>query len=101
VDNNLKMTSKPAIRQDIGISVFPNPFNDKVKFTITLPESGNCELAIYNVMGQKVKTVLNGFLASGSNLFEIDLPDFLSGYFIYNFKMGDTQLTGKLLKTDR
>jgi len=100
-ENNFRTTSNPVIKQNIGVSVYPNPFNNKVKFTITLPESGNCELAIYNVMGQKVKTVLNGFVPSGSNLIEIDLPEYRSGYFIYNFKMGDRQITGKLLKADQ
>lgn len=41
------------------ISNYPNPFNPSTTIKLDLAESGQIELAIYNIKGQKVKTLLD------------------------------------------
>lgn len=53
-------------------NVYPNPFNPSTKIKIDVPEFSNIELSVYNVLGQKVKTLLNSNLNPGSYEFEWD-----------------------------
>jgi len=52
----------PKITQ---ISNYPNPFNPSTTIKLDLAESGNIELAIYNIKGQKVKTLLDAYSSKG------------------------------------
>jgi len=52
----------PKITQ---ISNYPNPFNPSTTIKLDLAESGKIELAIYNIKGQKVKTLLDAYSSKG------------------------------------
>jgi len=47
------------------ISNYPNPFNPSTTIKLDLAESGKIELAIYNIKGQKVNTLLNAYSSKG------------------------------------
>jgi len=47
------------------ISNFPNPFNPSTTIKLDLAESGKIELAIYNIKGQKIKTLLDAYSTKG------------------------------------
>ncbi len=44
---------------------YPNPFNPETKIVFNLPESGRVKLEIYNIKGQKVKTLLDCYMSPG------------------------------------
>ena len=46
---------------------YPNPFNPQTQFHYDLPKSGNIHLAIYDVLGKEVYTVLNGYQRTGKH----------------------------------
>ncbi len=46
---------------------YPNPFNPETTIAFDLPESGNVRVDIYNMRGQKVKTILNKDLEAGEH----------------------------------
>ena len=47
------------------ISNCPNPFNPTTTIKLDLAESGKIELAIYNIKGQKVKTLMDAYSTKG------------------------------------
>jgi len=46
---------------------YPNPFNPQTQFHYDLPKSGNIHLAIYDVLGKEVYTVLNDYQRAGKH----------------------------------
>ena len=44
---------------------YPNPFNPRTEIRFDLPKEGNVELAIYNLMGQKIRNLTSGSMAPG------------------------------------
>ena len=46
---------------------FPNPFNPSTTIKFNLAETGNVILEIYNIRGQKVKSLLNGIIYKGKH----------------------------------
>ena len=44
---------------------YPNPFNPETNIDFSIPAKGQVELAVYNILGQQIKTLLSGSRASG------------------------------------
>ena len=51
---------------ETAISNYPNPFNPATTIKFDLLQSGKVELSIYNIKGQKVKTLMDAYSAKGS-----------------------------------
>lgn len=98
-------SSKPApVAQEapitkLGVSAYPNPFTNQVKFTVQSPVSGKGSLDIYNLLGQKIYSVYKGnVLAGRKETIEFNVPSKNSGNLIYSFKVGSQQVNGKLIQ---
>jgi hypothetical protein len=84
---------------DITVSAYPNPFTDRVKFSITSSISGNATLDIYNIMGVKLVTVYQGYLLAGSKqVINYKVPAKFKGTLIYVLTIGNQQINGKLIE---
>jgi|GEM_PF-4286790 len=91
------VTNAPVIESPT-VNAYPNPFNDRIKFVIKSPNAGNGSLEIYNVMGQKVKTVYQGHINTGDQSFEITIPKKQQQTLIYMLRVDGKKVTGKLLQ---
>lgn len=65
-------TAQPVNREKAGTVIFPNPANDHVSVQFTLDEQQNVRISIYNIMGQKVKTLTDGAYSRGSHAVDWD-----------------------------
>jgi len=61
------------------------------------PEAGQISLEVFNVIGQKVKTVYLGHIVTGLQSFELNVPEGLRSTLIYRFTVNGKQFTGKLI----
>jgi flagellar hook assembly protein FlgD len=48
---------------------FPNPFNPTTTIEYSIPTTGNVSLAIYNVAGQKIRTLVNA--SQSANFYKV------------------------------
>ena len=98
VTNTSPAVSNQAITK-LAVSTYPNPFTDKVKFSIVSPVSGKASLDIYNVMGQKLKTIYQGYLFAGrQQVIEYNTSSIYKSTLIYILKVGDKQVNGKVVQ---
>jgi hypothetical protein len=95
--NNSVTTVEQSIQQPTVVAA-PNPFNDRIRFSIKSPVSGNGSLELYNMLGQKVKVVYSGNIEKGMiQTFEYNVPGAQRSNMIYMFRIGNYKTTGKLI----
>lgn len=59
--------SSPLPEQDFKVTVHPNPFNPNTTFSFSLQNEIQVSLEVYNVKGQRVATIANRVMPSGSH----------------------------------
>jgi hypothetical protein len=65
---------------------YPNPFNPSTTITFELPEASAVSLNVYNILGQLVTTVAEGYFEAGSHIVEFTGSDLPSGIYFYELK---------------
>ena len=76
---------------------FPNPFNPTTTIKYDLPKSGNIELVIYDILGRKVKTLVNETREAGRYEVKWDASSVSSGVYIYQLRSEDYINTKKMI----
>jgi len=61
-----------------------------------MPEAGNVKLTLYNILGQEVKTLVNGFKESGIHTVNFSASELNSGIYIYKIESGSFVQTRKM-----
>ncbi|MCH8171448.1 MAG: T9SS type A sorting domain-containing protein, partial [Bacteroidetes bacterium] len=97
VDNELVIPQKFTLEQN-----YPNPFNPTTTIRFALPEASFVILRIYNMLGQEVKTLVNGEKNAGTynvqwrgdNNFGVKVS---SGTYIYRVIAGQNIFTKKMV----
>jgi bacillopeptidase F (M6 metalloprotease family) len=69
---------------------YPNPFNPITRIKYNLPEQGKVKIYVTNVLGEKVKTLLNNFQNSGEQIVawngtKDNSKDVVSGLYFIHF----------------
>ena len=85
----------------MGIKAIPNPFADRVRFAVTTERSGNGSLDVFNMQGQKVKTVYSGFMPAGTSYYDLEITGQSTGQLLYVLRIGSEKLSGKLIRVNR
>jgi hypothetical protein len=65
---------------------YPNPFNPITTIRFSLPESGNIKLTVFNIIGEQVAELVNGFKEAGIHTVNFDADNLNSGNYIYRIE---------------
>ena len=76
---------------------FPNPFNPTTNISFTIPQSSDVKLEVFNALGQKVATLVNGTRNAGSHTITFDASRFASGVYLYRLTSGNNVQINKML----
>jgi hypothetical protein len=68
---------------------YPNPFNAKTIVNYQLPVDSHVKLEVYNTLGQKVATLVNGKQQAGYRSVTWDASKVSSGFYFYKLTAGD------------
>jgi hypothetical protein len=76
---------------------YPNPFNPTTKISFTLKNSAFVTLTVYNVLGEEMDVLINGFTAVGTHSVNFDASRIPSGFYFYTLSMEGIRQTRKML----
>ncbi len=75
---------------------YPNPFNPTTIIQYDLSKSGNVSIAVYNLLGQKVTTLVDRFQRAGSYQVRFDGQNMSSGIYLIVLKTANHWQTRKM-----
>ena len=73
---------------------WPNPFNPEPKISYYLKSAQKIEISLYNILGEKVKTLFSGFQYKGNHQIPLKAHNLPSGGYFYSLKI-KTNITEK------
>ena len=101
-DSYYHNNNTPVLESVILNDNFPNPFNPSTTISFYLTEDSQTELNIFNIKGQKIKTLVNNHLTKGLHSILWDGKDdnkkqVASGLYLYRLKTPSCIQTKKML----
>ena len=74
----------------------PNPVRSSATISYGLPSNSEVTLEVYNVLGQKVETLVNGAKSAGTHNVNVDASELSSGTYLYRIEAGGVTKTGRM-----
>ena len=82
-----------------SIEIFPNPVLSDVTITFNVTSTTDAQLAIYDLQGRQVVTILDGQLPAGQYSYVKNLGKLAQGMYVVNLSLeGETPIYNKLIK---
>ncbi len=76
---------------------YPNPFNPTTMISFEVPSATEVALNVYDILGQRVMTLVNEEVSSGVHQVQFDGSQLASGVYIYRIEAGDFVKTRKMM----
>ena len=89
--------SKIDITEFILSQNYPNPFNPLTTIEYNIPQNNFVKITIYNLRGEKIKTLVNENKIVGNYSVVFDGSNFSSGIYFYRIEAGNYSNTKKLV----
>ncbi|MBK8946419.1 MAG: T9SS type A sorting domain-containing protein [Ignavibacteriae bacterium] len=76
---------------------YPNPFNPTTKISYSIPENNYVTLIVYDVLGNVVSLLENGYKSAGNYTYNFDASRISNGVYFYKLQAGDFTETKKMI----
>jgi hypothetical protein len=76
---------------------YPNPFNPTTNINFSVAKASNVKLIIYNILGQRVATLINGYMSAGTYTYRFDASNLASGIYLYSLEAGSYRMNKKMV----
>ncbi len=76
---------------------YPNPFNPSTNIQFDLVEAGNVTLEVYDMMGRKVSTLVDGFKSAGRHYATFQAGNLASGTYFYRLVTPSTSIIRRMM----
>jgi hypothetical protein len=76
---------------------YPNPFNPTTTIRFSLAKASNVKLTVYNILGQKIAPLVDGYMSAGPQSVVFDASRFSSGVYSYRLEAGSFTKVAKMM----
>ena len=77
--------------------VYPNPFNPTTQVSFTLPVDGYVGLYVFDLKGEQVDVIYEGFQQNGNHSYTWDASDLSSGVYYIRMVSNENSMTVKAM----
>ncbi len=95
--NGVRPSAQPVPTVYALYQNYPNPFNPETSISFDLVQDGTVNLAIYNVLGEKVSTLVSGHMSSGKHSVVFNGANLATGVYLYKLSVNGFTDTKKLV----
>ena len=90
--------SNPGIPTDYKLSQnYPNPFNPITRIEYEMPQNGNVNVSIYNIKGELVEKLIDGYNTTGKYSIQWNPKNISSGQYFYQISVDGFVQTKKMV----
>jgi len=92
--------SEPEIEIPSQISLeqnYPNPFNPTTVIPFSLTEPGHVQLSVYDLLGRRVRTLVDEMMSAGRHDVSFDAGMLSTGIYIFQLNTGSERITRKMM----
>lgn len=86
--NSLKPSLTPLPQEFYLSQNYPNPFNNETKILFKLPYQTNVTISVYDILGNKITTIVNGEFEAGEHSVTFLNSTLASGIYFYQLQAG-------------
>jgi transforming growth factor-beta-induced protein len=79
-----------------SVSVYPNPASELINIRFELTEESEISLEMYDMLGQQVRIVNQGYAYEGSHTLQFPVNDLESGMYLLIINTGNSQIANKV-----
>ncbi|MBN2365997.1 MAG: T9SS C-terminal target domain-containing protein, partial [Calditrichaeota bacterium] len=76
---------------------YPNPFNPTTTIAFNVPRSDKIQLQVVNVLGQRVATLVDGYVLKGRYRVLFDGSGLASGIYFYTLTQNNRSITRRMM----
>lgn len=76
---------------------YPNPFNPTTEIEYEIPNTAFVELSVYDILGKKIRTLVNGEKIAGKHKVTFNASDLSNGIYFYTLRSGRFSETKKMV----
>ncbi len=76
---------------------YPNPFNPSTTVRYSIPQAASVTVEVYNILGQQVRILQNGFQPAGIHSVSFDASRLPSGVYFCTIRFQGTSITKKMM----
>ncbi len=76
---------------------YPNPFNPTTVIRFSLPKASDVKLLVYNILGEKVATLVSSKMVAGNHSVNFNASNLASGMYIYRISSGSYVTVKKMM----
>ena len=91
--NDINVVGKISESSEPSVSIFvnnmPNPFKEYTLITFTLPQDERINIVVYNVLGERVDELANGYYQAGKYEVKFNANDLPAGLYFYKLNAGN------------
>ncbi len=76
---------------------YPNPFNPSTTIKFSIPVNGKIVMNLYNVLGEKIRTLINEERKAGTHRIEFNASNLSSGVYLYTIEFAEKHIAKKMI----
>ncbi len=86
-----------GVQSAIALLNYPNPAGSSTSFHFNLPTAGNVTMKLFDIKGNLVADILNGYRSSGENEVSFNTSNLASGTYTCKFESGAYLITRQIV----